>query len=1119
MNQKKRILSAVLCLVFAFSLFAGAADTTAPEDDTTVCTCTSKCAEGAVNQECPVCKDNYGACTFVVTEEPKETETLKETEVPQETETPKETEVPQETETPKETEVPQETETPKETEAPKETETPKETEVPKETETPKDESAPVSISSWNWVGTDSLNEGVLPLTTIASIEDITEELFAEVVKLLPSGIQAEGVETVIPVTWKLENLVAAGEENMYTITAVLPEGYVLAEGAAALSLPVLLGGGIADTLEPTTRNVTNYDELLKALADAKDGDTIVLAEGTYAATGNEQLRITVPNITIKGAGQDKTVINTGSYSVSGQAGILVQASGVTISDLSVNSNAGDGVSAIKFTNLDGANLSSGTIAMVSVSSEGHGLNVHGVDNMNVAGLGVISAGKCGLSIANSPKVTVFGSSFAGTTWADIGMMYEDNSASYSNPSNLVFGNGNGFSNSTVIYSERPETASGGRDSVSVETESSLVMLVGENGKWAVVPSSDSVKALVRNLRTRLYYTGIEEALKDAIAGDTIILYGDVQVDKMLDISKDGVTIDLSGHSITAAGDFKSTYDNDSHVVNVSGDNVTIKNGTIAAGSDNKHALNIYQANGVKLEGLTLDHTNAAKGAPLVVNASDVTVSGALDLKVGTNSWYGINVDPKNGMAASLNFADGSSLSYNGGANTPAILSENGGAVTGSEKVGIYMVKTDEGVVGVDQDTAAQALAKNETTGIYYSSLEAAIADVKTDETITLMDNVALGAMLNVKKDGVTGITLDLNGKVITAADDFHKTYDNDSHVVNVEMDSVTIKNGTITATSANKHALNIFQAKDVKLENLTLDHTNAAKGAPLVVNASDVTVGGALNLKVGANSWYGINVDPKQGSAAISFADGSTVTMTGNDALKVLQIDGKSENVTVTGAEDAGLTNNGDGSYSGGHVHTYTWNWDDSKHWKECSCSSKIDEGAHSFEKVIVPATDTTAGYSLDRCTVCGYETNKQTIAISVKITHGDKAKWLYGSNTGLTFRSNGELDYFKALYIDGVLVNPQYYSTESGSTILKLSSTYLKSLSVGKHTLRMEFDTASSGYANAYADTVFYTYTLTSSPFTGDESNMMLWTAMMVMAAAGMGVAIILIKRRGARS
>ena len=148
-------------------------------------------------------------------------------------------------------------------------------------------------------------------------------------------------------------------------------------------------------------------------------------------------------------------------------------------------------------------------------------------------------------------------------------------------------------------------------------------------------------------------------------GATVKLSGDVKIDEMLDITQSNITLDLNGHTITASDTFKSTYANDSHLVNVTGAGVTLKNGTLKTTNQNKHALNLYGAQKATLENLTLDHTNASAGAPMVINGSDALVQGKFTMVTGANSWYAANVDSKSTGNASLEFGQNSTVTFQG----------------------------------------------------------------------------------------------------------------------------------------------------------------------------------------------------------------------------------------------------------------------------------------------------------------------------------------------------------------------------------------------------------------------------------------------------------------------
>ena len=102
-----------------------------------------------------------------------------------------------------------------------------------------------TILSWEWIGADNLNEGVLPLPDVSAENPMDLDA---VVSMLPTGITATVDGSADPVelalTWSCGDFpetVSAGE---YTFTAALPEGYTLGEETASLTVPVILGLGL-----------------------------------------------------------------------------------------------------------------------------------------------------------------------------------------------------------------------------------------------------------------------------------------------------------------------------------------------------------------------------------------------------------------------------------------------------------------------------------------------------------------------------------------------------------------------------------------------------------------------------------------------------------------------------------------------------------------------------------------------------------------------------------------------------------------------------------------------------------------------------------------------------------
>ena len=116
-------------------------------------------------------------------------------------------------------------------------------------------------------------------------------------------------------------------------------------------------------------------------------------------------------------------------------------------------------------------------------------------------------------------------------------------------------------------------------------------------------------------------------------------------------------------------------------------------------------------------------------------------------------------------------------------------------------------------------------------------------------------------------------------------------------------------------------------------------------------------------------------------------------------------------------------------------------------------------------------------------------------------ITEGAGSSWIKGSSSELGFTANGALGKFTELTVDGKTVDPSYYSTASGSTIVKLKPTYLKSLSAGKHIIGV-------AYKDGKALAIFsVTDVNRRGVATGDDNDMTLWIAILGVSVIGLAV------------
>lgn len=126
--------------------------------------------------------------------------------------------------------------------------------------------------------------------------------------------------------------------------------------------------------------------------------------------------------------------------------------------------------------------------------------------------------------------------------------------------------------------------------------------------------------------------------------------------------------------------------------------------------------------------------------------------------------------------------------------------------------------------------------------------------------------------------------------------------------------------------------------------------------------------------------------------------------------------------------------------------------------------------------------------------------TIKDTIQIRVSCKAAD-VTYKIGADGTVTLRCTGVLSSFKGITVDGKsLIQGKDYTAVSGSTIITFNADYLKSLSVGKHTVVMKYD---SGDVEAGL-TVIDRDPDASNPDAGDINGLVLWLAFMAACVLG---------------
>ena len=209
--------------------------------------------------------------------------------------------------------------------------------------------------------------------------------------------------------------------------------------------------------------------------------------------------------------------------------------------------------------------------------------------------------------------------------------------------------------------------------------------------------------------------------------------------------------------------------------------------------------------------------------------------------------------------------------------------------------------------------------------------------------------------------------------------------------------------------------------------------------------------------------------------------------------------------VYTDGEANANLTIEAAGS---GHTHSYGTEWKNNsdKHWHECSCGNKKDEAVHTASEWITDtgATATTDGAKHKECTVCGYVMETGTIpATGTGHTHNYGSDWKSDSTNHWKECSCGDKKDIAAHDFKWV-VDKEATATEKGS-----KHEECKVCGYKKAVVEIPA-TGTPTNPNKPDNTNKPTNSNTKSPQTGDNSNMILWIA--VLFVSGMGVTGIVV-------
>lgn len=573
------------------------------------------------------------------------------------------------------------------------------------------------------------------------------------------------------------------------------------------------------------------------------------------------------------------------------------------------------------------------------------------------------------------------------------------------------------------------------------------------------------------------YTSVTDALDAASDGSTIKLSGNVSAEAVT-INDRSLTIDLNGHTWSSEELLNPTilYQGTSGKSLLIQDTSGAASGVLSHEKVNNAVITNEGTGTVEINSGRI-YNNAANA--IICTSGTIRVSGG---EVITSGDYKQTISCQN---ASVVEVSGGTISANG-ANVYAIHARNSSAVT---------------ITGGEVTSG----------GGDYSN----VVGAENDATITVS-----GGMITTSSDNCHAIKSFSSGLVSISGGTVLATGTTKSNAVDTFRGKSTIK---ITGGNVGPNMLLSAESGTVKGNNETAIY----KATVTIPDASDGTNVTGLTFKSGTSDYpYSLTGARTHGnkfyaylplgSATLVFNGKTyttTVTETGDAlftsiaekiAAAKTAVTAALGNLTATnGATSDSILNAVKDALSGTEIIA-TWDTSDPFSRKE--------------------ATDTAAGLITGTIKLTwGDESDTVSVNLpiprltqdSLTITGGDSSHQI-GSSKGLTFTCSGKLEDLEGIYIDAKLVDSKNYTLKQGSTILTLKASYLDTLSVGKHTLKLQYKDGVS------AET---TFTITAkaggengntsgSPQTGDASSAGLLFSLFALSSGMIGF-IICKKRR----
>lgn len=538
------------------------------------------------------------------------------------------------------------------------------------------------------------------------------------------------------------------------------------------------------------------------------------------------------------------------------------------------------------------------------------------------------------------------------------------------------------------------------------------------------------------------------------------------------------------------------------------------------------------------------------------NGGDATLSiENADVTATSSYGYGVNMRSERASSTSLT-VDGGSLTASG---TPGILYDSTGSVSVPNTVNLTISNSalvdarDDGIGAGYTENLGGVSPTDDSVGIIFG-LD--LSDSKAGTVygdVTLQENLTIGTGENLTLDD--GASLNAGGHNVIVdggtVDDSIKNSlgERMKYTPSITTDSLpsgtvgTFYNQTLAADGTTPITWSVSNGNlpaGLSLNGNTISGTPTAQGEntftvtaandygsdsqafaltidePTVISVTGVSLDKtSLILTEGGSDTLNATVTPDN-------ATNKTVTWESNNTNVATVENGK---VTAHSAGTAAITvKTADGGYEvtcfvtvkhGNMTHTpenaATCTEDGNKEYWTCGiCGKHFSDAEGKEETSLFDTVVLEKGHSYvdGKCSVCeAIDSGFQPVIIT-----GAGGIWQKGAKAGLSFTSNAAFADFVKIQVDGKDLAASNYEVKEGSTVVTLKTSYLETLSVGKHTLAIVSDTgtAATGFTINAAPV---TDDDTQSSQTGDNTNIALWIVMAL--ASGTGLTVTAIYRR----